>query len=198
MIPTVSLSDPKDIARRSFATTAPVLGLPNLIQVQFDSFRRFLEQGLRELFEGLAIQDLAGTRLELRFVNCELGPPKNSIPACRERDLTYSTPLYAKVQLVVKETGEIKEQNIFIADIPLMTPTGTFIINGAERVVVSQLIRSPGLYLTIETDMATGRDLCYGKLIPEHGSWLDFETSSKDIIWVKVIGKRRFPVTTLL
>jgi DNA-directed RNA polymerase subunit beta len=102
------------------------------------------------------------------------------------------------VQLVVKETGEIKEQNIFIADIPLMTPTGTFVINGAERVVVSQLIRSPGLYLTVETDLATGRDLCYGKLIPEHGSWLDFETSSKDIIWVKVNGKRRFPVTTLL
>ena len=198
MIPTVSPSDSKDIARRSFASSSPVLGIPNLIQIQFDSFRRFLEQGLRELFENLAIQDPAGTRLELRFVNCELGPPKNSIPACRERDLTYSAPLYAKVQLVVKETGEIKEQNIFIADIPLMTPTGTFIINGAERVVVSQLIRSPGLYLTVETDPATGRDLCYGKLIPEHGSWLDFETSSKDIIWVKVNGKRRFPVTTLL
>ena len=198
MIPTVLPSDSKDIARRSFASSSPVLGIPNLIQIQFDSFRRFLEQGLRELFENLAIQDPAGTRLELRFVNCELGPPKNPIPACRERDLTYSAPLYAKVQLVVKETGEIKEQNIFIADIPLMTPTGTFIINGAERVVVSQLIRSPGLYLTVETDPATGRDLCYGKLIPEHGSWLDFETSSKDIIWVKVNGKRRFPVTTLL
>lgn len=198
MISTSSLSDTQAIVRRSFAATPPVLGIPNLIQVQSDSFRRFLENGLRELLEGLAIQDLAGTRLELRFVNCELGPPKNSIPACRERDLTYSAPLYAKVQLVVKETGEIKEQNIFIADIPLMTPTGTFIINGAERVVVSQLIRSPGLYLTLETDMGTGRDLCYGKLIPEHGSWLDFETSNKDIIWVKVNGKRRFPVTTLL
>ncbi|MDM8001192.1 MAG: DNA-directed RNA polymerase subunit beta, partial [Dehalococcoidia bacterium] len=198
LISTASQSDSRDTARRSFAGTPPVLDLPNLIQIQFDSYRRFLEQGLRELFEDLAIQDMAGTRLELRFVNVELGPPKNSIAACRERDLTYSTPLYAKVQLLVKETGEIKEQNIFIADIPLMTPTGTFIINGAERVVVSQLIRSPGLYLTIETDMATGRELCYGKLIPEHGSWLDFETSSKDIIWVKVNGKRRFPVTTLL
>ncbi len=198
MIRTTSLSDPMDTSRRSFAKTSPVLRIPNLIQVQFDSFRRFLEIGLRELFENLAIQDMAGTRLELRFVNCELGQPKNPIPACRERDLTYSAPLYAKVQLLVKETGEIKEQNIFIADVPLMTPTGTFIINGAERVVVSQLIRSPGLYLTIETDLTTGRELCYGKLIPEHGSWLDFETSSKDIVWVKVNGKRRFPVTTLL
>jgi DNA-directed RNA polymerase subunit beta len=134
----------------------------------------------------------------LRFLNCELGAPKNSMLECRERDLTYSAPLYAKVQLVVKETGEIKEQNIFITDIPLMTPNGTFIINGAERVVVSQLIRSPGLYLTTNADIASGRELCYGKLIPEHGSWLDFETTTKNVIWVKVNGKRRFPVTTLL
>lgn len=137
-------------------------------------------------------------RLELRFLNCELGTPKNSMPECRERDLTYAAPLYAKVQLIVKETGEIKEQNIFITDIPLMTPNGTFIINGAERVVVSQLIRSPGLYLTTNPDIASGREFCYGKLIPEHGSWLDFETTSKNVIWVKVNGKRRFPVTTLL
>jgi DNA-directed RNA polymerase subunit beta len=134
----------------------------------------------------------------LRFLNCELGAPKNSMLECRERDLTYSAPLYAKVQLIVKETGEIKEQNIFITDIPLMTPNGTFIINGAERVVVSQLIRSPGLYLTTNSDIASGRELCYGKLIPEHGSWLDFETTTKNVIWVKVNGKRRFPVTTLL
>jgi len=100
--------------------------------------------------------------------------------------------------LIVKETGEIKEQNIFMGDIPLMTPTSTFIINGTERVVVSQLIRSPGLYLTLETDIASGAELCSGKLIPEHGAWLEFETSGKGLIWVKVNGKRRFPVTTLI
>ena len=184
--------------RKSFARISPVLEITNLIQVQFNSFRRFQEQGLRELFQGLSIQDLTGTRFELRFLNCEFGPPKHSVKDCQERYLTYSAPLYAKVQLEVKETGEIKEQNIFMGDIPLMTPTGTFIINGTERVVVSQLIRSPGLYLTLETDIASGRELCYGKLIPEHGSWLEFETSSKDVIWVKINGKRRFPVTTLL
>jgi DNA-directed RNA polymerase subunit beta len=181
--------------RKSFAKTSQVLEIPSLIQVQFDSFSRFQEEGLRDLFEDLTIQD---TRLELRFLNCELGAPKNSMPECRERDLTYAAPLYAKVQLIVKETGEIKEQNIFITDIPLMTPNGTFIINGAERVVVSQLIRSPGLYLTTNADIASGRELCYGKLIPEHGSWLDFETTTKNVIWVKVNGKRRFPITTLL
>jgi len=184
--------------RKSFGRISPVLEITNLIQVQFSSFRRFQEQGLRELFQGLSIQDLTGTRLELRFLNCEFGPPKYSVKDCQERYLTYSAPLYAKVQLEVKETGEIKEQNIFMGDIPLMTPTGTFIINGTERVVVNQLIRSPGLYLTLETDIASGRELCYGKLIPGHGSWLEFETSSKDVIWVKINGKRRFPVTTLL
>lgn len=192
------VSQTQSVARKSFARTSPVLEIPNLIQVQFNSFRRFQEEGLRELFQDLTIQDLTGARLELRFLNCEFGPPKNSILDCRERDLTYATPLYAKVQLVVKGTGEVKEQNIFIIDLPLMTPNGTFIINGAERVVVSQLIRSPGLYLTSETDITSGRELCYGKLIPEHGSWLDFETTTKDVIWVKVNGKRRFPVTTIL
>lgn len=189
---------PPKVIRKSFAKTKPVLEVPNLIQVQFASFRQFQEHGLRELFQGLSVPDATGSKMELRFVNCEFGPPKNSMPDCRERDLTYSAPLYAKIQLIVKETGEIKEQNIFIADIPMMTPNGTFIINGAERVVVSQLIRSPGLYLTVEPDIASGRELCYGKLIPEHGSWLDFETTTKDVIWIKVNGKRRFPVTTLL
>jgi DNA-directed RNA polymerase subunit beta len=195
LISATQASEAQTTPRKSFAKTHQVLEIPSLIQVQFDSFSRFQEEGLRELFQDLTIQD---ARLELRFLNCELGAPKNSMPECRERDLTYAAPLYAKVQLIVKETGEIKEQNIFITDIPLMTPNGTFIINGAERVVVSQLIRSPGLYLTTNADIASGRELCYGKLIPEHGSWLDFETTSKNVIWVKVNGKRRFPITTLL
>jgi len=179
-------------------TVSPAFQTPNLIQIQFNSFRRFQEQGLKELFQRPPVQDLTRARLELRFLSYDFDPPKYSIAECRSRDLTYSAPLHAKVQLIVKETGEIKEQSIFMGDIPLMTPTGTFIINGTERVVVSQLIRSPGLYLTLETDMATGAQLCYGKLIPEHGAWLEFETSSKGVIWVKVNGKRRFPITTML
>ncbi len=195
LIPSTPISQAQIPPRKSFAKTSQVLEIPSLIQVQFDSFLRFQEEGLGELFHDLTIQD---ARLELRFLNCELGAPKNSMLECRERDLTYSASLYAKVQLIVKETGEIKEQNILITDIPLMTPNGTFIINGAERVVVSQLIRSPGLYLTTNLDIASGRELCYGKLIPEHGSWLDFETTTKNVMWVKVNGKRRFPVTTIL
>lgn len=188
----------ENIYRRSFAKVAPVLEIPNLIEAQFGSFCWFQEQGLKELFHGLSIQDFVGTRLELRFLNYEFGPPKHPERHCREKDLTYTAPFYVKVQLVVKETGEIKEQDIFIGDIPIMTPTGTFIINGTERVVVSQLTRSPGLYLTLETDVASGRSLCVAKLIPEHGSWLEFETSGRDAMWVKINGKRKFPVTTLL
>jgi len=193
----MSFSQP-EISTQSIDTTSPAFQIPNLIQIQFSSFRHFQEHGLKELFQGLSVQALTHPRLELRFLSCEFGPPKYPIAECRGRDLTYSTPLYAKVQLIVKETGEIKEQNIFMGDIPLMTPTGTFIINGTERVVVSQLIRSPGLYLTLETDIATGEQLCHGKLIPGHGAWLEFETSSKGVIGVKVNGKRRFPITTLL
>ncbi|MFC2018237.1 DNA-directed RNA polymerase subunit beta, partial [Chloroflexota bacterium] len=184
--------------RKSFTKVIPVLEIPNLIEAQFGSFCWFQEQGLKELFQGLSIQDFIGTRLELRFLNYEFGTPKHSERHCREKDLTYTAPFYIKVQLVVKETGEIKEQDIFIGDIPIMSPTGTFIVNGTERVVVSQLTRSPGLYLTLETDVASGRALCVAKLIPEHGSWLEFETSGRDAMWVKINGKRKFPVTTLL
>ena len=179
--------------------------------------------GLRTLFDEVSpIQDFAGTRFELSFLSygfgekhkaemplfedadafwtyiAEAAPEGKSETECRERDITYSAPLYVKVQLLVKTTGEIKEQDIFMGDFPLMTQKGTFIINGAERVVVSQLIRSPGVYFTRETEAATGRYLCSAKLIPERGAWLEFETSSKDVISVKVDGKRKIPVTTML
>jgi DNA-directed RNA polymerase subunit beta len=179
--------------------------------------------GLRTLFDEVSpIQDFTGTRFELRFLSYGFGenskaemplfegdddfwayiaaaaPEGRSEADCRERDITYSAPLYVKVQLLVKDTGEIKEQDIFMGDFPLMTQKGTFIINGAERVVVSQLIRSPGVYFTMEQEMATGRYLCFTKLIPERGAWLEFETSSKDVISVKVDGKRKIPVTTML
>ncbi|MCK4964653.1 MAG: DNA-directed RNA polymerase subunit beta, partial [Dehalococcoidia bacterium] len=179
--------------------------------------------GLRSLFDEISpIQDFTGSRFELLFLSYGFGerskaemplfedddsfwrymrdaaPAKRSEAECRERDITYAAPLYVRVQLVIKETGEIKEQDIFMGDFPLMTPKGTYVINGAERVVVSQLIRSPGVYFTLEQDMATGRQLCNAKLIPERGAWLEFETSSKDVISVKVDGKRKIPVTTML
>ena len=126
------------------------------------------------------------------------GEPKYSQDECRERDMTYSTPLKVWVQLLVKETGEVKEQELFMGDFPLMTEHGTFIINGAERVVVSQLVRSPGCYFTLDSDATSGRELCMAKLIPNRGAWLEFETSNKDILSVKVDRKRKIPITTLL
>ena len=136
--------------------------------------------------------------MELRFGDYSFGEPKYSELECRERDMTFSAPLRVNVQLVVRETGEVKEQELFMGDFPLMTPNGTFVINGAERVVVSQLVRSPGVYFTLETDPTTGRALCYGKLIPNRGAWLEFETSNKNVMSVKVDRKRKIPITTLL
>src|SRR6266545_1346561 len=134
----------------------------------------------------------------VRFGEYEFGEPKYDERECRDRDATYAAPLRVAVELLVKETGEVKEQQLFMGDFPLMTPTGTFIINGAERVVVSQLVRSPGVYFTKEKDPTTGRDLAYAKVIPNRGAWLEFETSNRDVISVKVDRKRKIPVTTLL
>ncbi|MFN8557019.1 MAG: DNA-directed RNA polymerase subunit beta, partial [Dehalococcoidia bacterium] len=136
--------------------------------------------------------------MELRLVSITFGDPKYSEMECRERDMTYSVPLRVNVELLIKETGEVKEQELFMGDFPLMTAQGTFVINGAERVVVSQLVRSPGAYFTVEQDPTSGRDLCFAKLIPNRGAWLEFETSNKDIVSVKVDRKRKIPVTTLL
>jgi len=185
--------------RKSFGKLPQVLEIPNLIQVQLDSFRWFQEEGLNELFQEVSpILDFTGTRLELKFVGYEFRQPVYSVDQCWQRDTTYSAPLYVRAQLVVKETGEIKETDIFFGDLPLMTEKGTFIISGAERVVVNQLIRSPGIYFSSHEDPASGRRLCFAKLIPEHGAWLEFETSSRDVIFAKVNGKRKIPVAVLL
>ena len=185
-------------SRKSYARLPQILEVPNLIKVQLDSFRWFQEKGLRQLLEKISpIKDLTGNRLELNFVNYEFRKPRSE-EECHQRDLTYSAPLYVKARLLVKETGEIKEQDLFFGDIPLITAKGTFITNGAERVVVSQLLRSPGVYFTTEEDAASGRELCQAKLIPTRGAWLEFETSNHDVISVKVDGKRKIPVTTLL
>jgi len=173
--------------------------VPNLIQIQLESFRWFQEEGLRQLLEEISsIKDFTGNRLEINFIGYEFREPRHPEQECSQRDLTYSAPLYIKTRLLIKGTGEIKEQDLFFGDIPLMTTKGTFITGGAERVVVSQLLRSPGVYLITENEPTSGRRLCRAKLIPSHGAWLEFETSGPNVISVKINGKRKVPCTTLL
>jgi len=187
------------VPRKSYAKLPEVLEVPNLLRVQIDSFRWFQEHGLRHLLEEVSpIEDFTGNRLALSFIDYEFREPHHTEQECRSRDLTYSAPLYVRTQLLVKETGEIKEQDLFFGDIPLMTAKGTFITSGAERVAVSQLLRSPGVYFSVEEDPTTGRRLCHAKLIPTRGAWLEFETSNRDVISAKIDGKRKIPITTLL
>jgi DNA-directed RNA polymerase subunit beta len=196
----LAVSESQRPGRRSFARTREVLPMPNLIEVQLHSFRWFQTDGLKELFEEISpIQDYSG-KMELEFSVPDepFGKPKYSASQCRELDLTYAAPLNVRAKLHIKETGEIIEKTIFMGDFPLMTPQGTFIINGSERVVVSQLVRSPGVYFTREIDPGSGRPLYMAKVIPNRGAWLEFETSNKNVLTVKVDRKRKIPVTTLL
>src|SRR5687767_13445889 len=187
------------VGRRNFGRIQSVMPMPNLIQVQLESFDWFRIQGLLELLQEISpITDFTGKNMELRFLDYTFGEPRYSVFECRQRDMTYAAPLRVRVQLLIKETGEIKESEIFMGDFPLMTDTGTFVINGAERVVVSQLVRSPGAYFTAAEDPNTGRRLFGAKLIPNRGAWLEFETSNKDVMSVKVDRKRKMPVTILL
>ena len=188
--------------RRSYAKIPEIMDVPNLIQFQLDSYKWLKNEGIRDLLNEISpITDFTGGRYELRFGEFEFGEPKFSEDECRERDKTYSIPLYVWVELERKSgegLGEIPRQRIFMGDLPDMTDKGTFIINGAERVVVSQLVRSPGCYFTLEDDASSGRKLCYGKLIPNRGAWLEFETSARNVVSVKLDRKRKVPVTTLL
>ena len=187
------------VSRKSYAKLPEILEVPDLLKIQTDSFRWFQEQGLRQLLEEISpIADFTGNRLALSFIDYEFREPHYTEQECRSRDLTYSAPLYVRTQLLVKETGEIKEQDLFFGDIPLMTAKGTFITSGAERVAVSQLLRSPGVYYSVEEDPTSGRQLCHAKLIPTRGAWLEFETSNRDVISAKIDGKRKIPITTLL
>ncbi len=187
--------------RVSFARIPDIRPMPGLIQIQLDSFEWFKKEGLHELFEEISpIEDFTGKNLSLEFIVPPepFGKPKYSEDECRERDATYNAPLTVKARLINKETGEIIEKDIFMGDFPLMTKEGTFIINGAERVVVSQLVRSPGVYFTVDEDATTGKKLFAAKLIPGRGAWLEFETSNKNLLTVKIDRKRKLPVTTLL
>ena len=201
--PTFKLANGASDNKRSYARIPSILEVPNLIQVQMESFQWLKTEGLGELFSEISpIEDFPGGRFELAFENHYFEEPKYTEEECREKETTYSAPLHVTVNLKIKAAGpgegEVKEQTLFIGDVPMMTSTGTFIINGAERVVVSQLVRSPGVYFTTNSDPNTGRPLALAKLIPYRGAWMEFETSNRDIISVKVDRKRKTPISTLL
>ena len=200
MVVPLSRADFTPLAQvRSYARIAQVLDIPNLIQSQIQSFDWFKTEGLAEVYREISpIKDYTGTKYELSFLEHYFRPPKYSPEECKDKEITYAEPLYIRTRLVMKETGEIKEQEIFVGDLPMMTANGTFIVNGAERVVVSQLVRSPGAYFVLDRDIASDRDLCSAKLIPSRGAWLEFETSAKDILSVKVDRKRKVSATTFL
>jgi len=185
--------------RMSFSKIKEIADLPNLIEIQVDSYKWFLEEGLKEVFDDISpIEDYTGN-LILEFVDYSLDEkPKYDIEECKERDATYHAPLNVKVRLINKETGEIKEQKVFMGDFPLMTDRGTFVINGAERVIVSQLVRSPGVYYALDRDMKTGKKLISSTVIPNRGAWLEYETDTNDVIYVRVDRTRKQPVTVLL
>ena len=184
--------------RLSYSKIKEVLDMPNLIEVQKDSYKWFLEEGLKEIFHDISpITDHAG-KLVLEFFDYRLDyNSKYSVEECKERDTKYAAPLRVSVRLINTETGEIKEQEIFMGDFPLMTEQGTFVINGAERVIVSQLVRSPGIYYEFERDK-TGKPLYSSTVIPYRGAWLEYETDSNDIFSVRIDRTRKLPVTVLL
>jgi len=183
--------------RWSYGRIQEVLEVPDLIEVQRRSYEWFINEGLAEVLRDISpIQDFTGNLL-LEFVGHSLGEPKYSVEACKERDMTYAAPLRVKVRLINKETGEVKEQEVFMGDFPLMTEKGTFVINGAERVVVSQLVRSPGVYFSAQTD-PSGARLFGATVIPNRGAWLEFETDASGLIHVRVDRTRKIPATVLV
>lgn len=184
--------------RLSYSKIKEVLDMPNLIEVQKNSYKWFLEEGLKEVLHDISpITDHAG-KLVLEFFDYKLDyEPKYSVEECKERDAKYASPFRVKVRLINTETGEMKEQEIFMGDFPLMTEQGTFIINGAERVIVSQLTRSPGIYYEFERDKS-GKPLYKSTVIPYRGAWLEYETDSNDVFSVRIDRTRKLPVTVLL
>ena len=183
--------------RYSFGKIEEVMEMPDLIEIQRKSYEEFLETGLLEVFRDVSpIQDFTGN-LVLEFVDFSLGEPKYTVEECRDRDQTYAAPLRVRARLINKETGEVKEQEVFMGDFPLMAESGTFIINGAERVIVSQLVRSPGVYFSFEVDK-TGKKLYRAGIIPNRGAWLEFEADANDVLHVRIDRTRKLPATVLL
>src|SRR3712207_3099024 len=183
----------------SFSKVKEMCPMPNLIEVQLNSYDWFWKEGLNEVFDDInPIQDYTGN-LILEFIdyNLDRDAIKYSVEECKERDATYAAPLKVKVRLLNKETGEVKEQEVFMGDFPLMTQQGTFVINGAERVIVSQLVRSPGAYYGYDVDK-TGKKLFSATVIPNRGAWLEYETDSNDIIYVRIDKTRKLPISILI
>ncbi len=185
-------------SRLSFAKIPKVLPIPDLLKIQKDSFKWFIEEGLKEILDEISpIADFSG-RFSLEFLDHYFEEPLKSLDDCRITDSTYSQPLYVTAQFLDRETGQIKQQTVFLGDFPIMTDTGTFVINGTERVIVSQLVRSPGVYFSQEPDKTTGDDLFIGKMIPGRGAWLEFDTDKKNTLGVRVDRKRRQHLTSFL
>ena len=187
----------KHRTRRSYSRISEVLELPNLIELQTDSYKWFLDKGLKEMFADISpIEDHTGN-LALEFLDYELQTPKYTVSEARQHDANYSAPIYVKLRLINKETGEIKDQEVFFGDFPLMTDMGTFVINGAERVIVSQLVRSPGVYYHNKIDK-NGKETFGNTMIPNRGAWMEFETDAKDISYVRIDRTRKIPLTVLI
>ncbi len=185
--------------RRNFARYEEVVPMPNLLEIQKNSYKEFLETGLREVFQDVgAITDYQGN-LELTFIDYKMDEkPKYSVEECKARDATYAAPLKVKARLRNKETEVMKEQELFMGDFPLMTHSGTFVINGAERVVVSQIVRSPGVYYGKENDLKTDIPILSCTVIPYRGAWLEYETDANEIFWVRIDKNRKITVTCLI
>ena len=184
--------------RRSFAKIPDVMDVPNLIAIQTDSFKWFKEEGLQQAFQDIAPIENNTKDMCVEFGDHHFGEPKYTVDECKEKDVSYQAPLFVEIRFINRETGEIKEQEVFMGDFPLMTPRGTFIINGTERVVVSQLVRSPGVYFSAERDKTSDKTIYNAKIIPSRGAWLEFETDKRDILSVRIDRKRKQPATLLV
>ena len=184
--------------RRSFAKIPDVMDVPNLIAIQTDSFKWFMNEGLQQAFQDIAPIENNTKDMCVEFGDHKFGDPKYTVDECKEKDVSYQAPLYVEIRFINRETGEIKEQEVFMGDFPLMTNRGTFIINGTERVVVSQLVRSPGVYFGSERDKTSDKTLYNAKVIPSRGAWLEFETDKRDILSVRIDRKRKQPATLLV
>ena len=185
--------------RMKYSKQEEVLEMPNLIEIQKASYQWFITDGLKEIFSDISPIEDFNQSLSLEFVDFQIAREdiKYTIEECKERDATYAAPLKVKVRLNNKETGEISEHEIFMGDMPLMTETGTFVINGAERVIVSQLVRSPGIYFTLSRDKL-GKELYACNVIPNRGAWFEYETDSNDVYYVHADKARKVPVTVLI
>ena len=184
--------------RLSFAKIPEVMDIPNLISIQTDSFNNFMTEGLSETFRSMSPIENTSKTLMVEFGEHEFGDPKHSVEECKKRDISYQAPLFVDVRFINKETGEMQESNVFMGDFPLMTTRGTFIINGTERVVVSQLVRSPGVYFAAERDKTSNATIYSAKVIPARGAWLEYETDKRDVLSIRIDRKRKQPATLLL